>query len=231
MAETRDSCRCDVSHRPALICRGTWSLVRLGKSPRHEVPRFIRSRAAPANVAAPVGPGLSDDLDRSTTRLALDRAGRGDALPWASVVVQSDHCAWRLRPSLLACAANGFIQTERIDFVTFALTGSSTLPRHGTDCGCNQSPVLSSPKVTAPTLDAEPACPGPADTPTTEPTSARALRAEHRPFDTHPRSHLGRPRRTEPVGDALLAVGLPPGVVGCIRRERPRADAGRRRCQ
>ncbi len=46
--------------------------------------------------------------------------------------------------------------------------------------------MLSSPKVTTPTLDAEPACPGPANTPTTEPTSSRALRVERRPFDSIP---------------------------------------------
>ena len=45
----------------------------------------------------------------------------------------------------------------------------------------------------------------------------------------HDRSrHLGHAPRREPVGDALLALGLPSGLVGWLRRERPRGDARRR---
>jgi CelD/BcsL family acetyltransferase involved in cellulose biosynthesis len=40
--------------------------------------------------------------------------------------------------------------------------------------------------VTAPTLEAEPACPAPAAAPTTPAAPTRALRAERRPFDTIP---------------------------------------------
>ena len=45
----------------------------------------------------------------------------------------------------------------------------------------------------------------------------------------HDRSRdLGHAPRREPVGDAVLALGLPPGLVGRLRRERPRGDARRR---
>jgi CelD/BcsL family acetyltransferase involved in cellulose biosynthesis len=46
--------------------------------------------------------------------------------------------------------------------------------------------------VTAPTLEAEPACPAPAETPTTPSTRTRALRAERRSFDTIPEDTWSR---------------------------------------
>ena len=53
----------------------------------------------------------------------------------------------------------------------------------------------------------------------------RTLRAERRTFADIPPSDLGRPRGVEPVGDAVLRLGLPARVVGRVRRERPRGDA------
>jgi CelD/BcsL family acetyltransferase involved in cellulose biosynthesis len=46
--------------------------------------------------------------------------------------------------------------------------------------------------VTAPTLEAEPACPAPAEAPTTPPARTRALRAERRPFDAIPEDTWNR---------------------------------------
>ena len=45
------------------------------------------------------------------------------------------------------------------------------------------------------------------------------------------RRDLGRPRRSQSMGDSVLAVGLPPGLVGRLRGERPRRDHGRARCR
>ncbi len=71
----------------------------------------------------------------------------------------------------------------------------------------------------------EPACPGPTplDTRTPAATDRRSAPAERRPSRLLPRD-LGRARRREPVGDPVLRLGLPAGLVGRIRRERPRGD-------
>ena len=44
----------------------------------------------------------------------------------------------------------------------------------------------------------------------------------------HPARRVGRPRRPQPDGDAVLRLGLPSRVVGRVRRQRPRGDPGRR---
>ena len=87
--------------------------------------------------------------------------------------------------------------------------------------------------MTTQTLDREPACPGPtleagAIDADSRPV-ATAFRAERAAVRRHPAGDLGRPRRPEPVGDAVLRLGLPPRVVGRLRRERPRGDARGRR--
>ena len=86
--------------------------------------------------------------------------------------------------------------------------------------------------MTAPTL-AEPACPGPAEasTPDSLPDAPgdEPVRASATPLRRHPARDLGRPRGRQPVGHAVLVVGVPAGVVGCLRRQRPRGDARRRR--
>ena len=66
------------------------------------------------------------------------------------------------------------------------------------------------------TLDAEPACPA-GDDIDRGPDRARPvprLRAERRAVRGHPARDVGRPRRREPVGDAVLRLGLPARVVG-----------------
>ena len=95
-------------------------------------------------------------------------------------------------------------------------------PLLGTDCGCNQSPVLSSPKVTTPTLDAEPACPGPADAPTTKSTSARTLGAEHRCVPARDRrGQSARRARSE----GARAADRPSGRLHCGRDDVPAVTA------
>ena len=80
--------------------------------------------------------------------------------------------------------------------------------------------------VTSLTLDAEPACPA-GERSDTGPRHAVA--AAHRPTGDrrHPSGHLGRTGSPDAVGHAVLRLGLPAGLVGCLRRERPRGDAGR----
>ena len=58
------------------------------------------------------------------------------------------------------------------------------------------------------------------------PVAEPVLRAVRVPFDR--RSHpLGRARGREPLGDPVLALGVPARVVGWLRRQRPRRDARR----
>jgi CelD/BcsL family acetyltransferase involved in cellulose biosynthesis len=52
--------------------------------------------------------------------------------------------------------------------------------------------------VTAPTLEAEPACPAPPETPTSPPASTRALRAERRSFDAIPEDVWNRLAEANP---------------------------------
>ena len=86
--------------------------------------------------------------------------------------------------------------------------------------------------VTAPTLDAEPACPEAVDGPRPGPDRSDQDPARRAPpaSPTSPArrgtgsSGARRGRRRSPLG-------LPPRLVGRLRRQRPRADAGRRRCR
>ena len=47
------------------------------------------------------------------------------------------------------------------------------------------------------------------------------------PVRRHPPLDVGPARRSQPMGDAVLRVGLPPSVVGRLRPERPRGDPRR----
>ena len=86
-----------------------------------------------------------------------------------------------------------------------------------------------------PRSDAEPACPGstrrprPHREPDDAAGSGAALRVGGVAVRRHPARDLGPPRRRQPVGHARSRLGLPAGVVGRLRRERPRPDARRRR--
>ena len=77
------------------------------------------------------------------------------------------------------------------------------------------------------TLAGDPPCPPAVGERRRWPAPARCARSGV-PFDDDPARQLGRARRPQPVGDAVLALGLPPRVVGRVRRERPRGDARRR---
>ena len=83
--------------------------------------------------------------------------------------------------------------------------------------------------MTALALDAEPACPGPAEAfPDTTDRASGALRAERRPFDEFSRETWDAARRADAVGDPVLGLGIPSSVVGRLRRECPRGDARHR---
>ena len=81
--------------------------------------------------------------------------------------------------------------------------------------------------VSLSSLTGEPACP-PAAGDSTPPVAIPALASRASPVRLDRAGRLGRPRRREPLVDPVLALGLAPRVVGCVRRERPRGDAGRR---
>ncbi len=112
--------------------------------------------------------------------------------------------------------------------------GSLTTPRAmDRPAVLEPDPVLCSVAVTTSALDAEPACPGPGETSTTPSPGPRVLRAERRPFDAISRETWDRLAARNPVGDAVLGVGLPSRLVGCVRRRtrtsRPWSSSTRRR--
>ena len=76
--------------------------------------------------------------------------------------------------------------------------------------------------MTAPTLDAEPACPGPVETafPTDQPVPP-PVHARAAVVRLDPARDLGTAGRPQPVGDAVLRVGLPSRLVGRLRRRTP----------
>ena len=65
--------------------------------------------------------------------------------------------------------------------------------------------MLSSEAMTAPTLDAEPACPGPVETPPGSTTAEPGLRAEARPFDSIPRASWDRLAASTPAATIFSA--------------------------
>ena len=90
--------------------------------------------------------------------------------------------------------------------------------------------------MTAAPTDLDPPCPpapaaeaGAAEPARRVPRRSRArLRRRPPPVRHHRAGHLGRPRRRLAVGHPVRPLGRPPRLVGRLRRERPRADAGRR---
>ena len=108
-------------------------------------------------------------------------------------------------------------------------------PRRRRRCGRNHPNGIRCYRssVTPITLDAEPACPAGDDHRPRARCAGRSSTSRRAPaVRRHPAATWDALAGREPVGDAVLRLGLPAGVVGRLRRERPRADARdrRRRC-